>query len=262
MATLTKRAQGTFCWPELMTSDQAGAKQYYSSLFGWTVKDIPIPNSGPYTTFQLNGRDVAAAFTLPAEMRKQGVPPYWGAYISVDDADQAVKKAKELGATVLMEPMDVMDGLGRMAALQDPTGAHVSVWQAGTHIGAQALDEVGALCWTELMTRDTAKAKAFYSALIGWKTEEMPMGPMPYTLYKRVDGVNAGGMMAIPADMPQVPPHWLSYIQVENVGKTIERSTSLGGKTLVPAMMVPGVGEFAVLQDPQGAAFGVFKFTK
>ena len=262
MTTLTKRAQGTFCWPELMTTDQAGAKTFYGSLFGWTVNDIPMPDSPPYTIFQLNGKSVGAAYTLPAEMQKQGIPSYWGAYIAVDNADATVKKAKELGAKVLMEPMDVMGDLGRMAAMQDPTGAHVSVWQAGTHIGAEVLDEPNALCWTELMTGDVAKAKEFYTALVGWKTKDQPMGPMVYTLFQHADDRNAGGLMPTPPDAKGMPPHWLSYIQVTDVAATVEKAKGLGANVIVPPMPVPNVGEFAILADPQGAGFGIFKFTK
>lgn len=258
--TMTKRAQGTFCWPELGTTDQAKAKAFYTGLFGWTVEATPLPaemGGGEYLQFGLGGRAVAACYTLMPEMVTNGVPPHWGAYIAVDDCDAIAKKAKELGATVLVEPMTVMDDLGRMAAFQDPTGAAFSVWQAGTHIGAQVLDEHGALCWTELVTGDVAKAKAFYTTLIGYTTEAMPMGDAgEYTLFKDpADTTSRAGMMAIGPDMKGIPPHWATYFQTDDIRASVADARRLGARVHMDVTPIPHVGEFAVLEDPVGAMF-------
>ena len=109
------------------------------------------------------------------EEQQMGVPPHWNAYVTVANVDEAAKKAESLGAKVLAPPFDVMD-YGRMAVLQDPTGAVFQVWQAKTHIGAQILNEPGALCWTELSTRDTKAAEAFYTKLFGWTREALRAG--------------------------------------------------------------------------------------
>jgi len=260
MQTVTKHAQGTFCWPELATSDPEAAKKFYGSLMGWTANEIPMPpeaGGGSYIIFQLGGKDVGAATRMDPESTKRGVPPHWGAYVAVNSADAAAKKAKELGATVMMEPFDVMGTVGRMAVIQDPIGAVFCVWQAGTNIGAQVLDEPGALTWTELMTSDTAKAKAFYTALIGWKTEAMPMGQGEYTLFKTADGAKKAGMMGITKEMGPMPPYWLSYFQVRDIEKTVGQAKGLGAKVMVEIQSVPNVARFAILTDPQGAAFAL-----
>lgn len=262
MPTQTKHAQGTFCWPELYVPDIDHAKKFYGALFGWTFNDTPMPGAGGdvYTIFQLGGRDVAAMVRLGPEMQKTGMPPNWGAYIAVDDADAAAKKAKELGGKVLMEPFDVMDTFGRMAVLQDPTGAVFSVWQAGTHTGVQVRDADGALTWNELMTNDLTKAKAFYSSLIGYRTESMPMPQGEYTLFKDpADGASRGGMMGITKEMGALPPHWMSYFQTSDIRKSLEHAKSLGGKVVMDVTPVPHVGEFAILADPQGAAFALLQ---
>ena len=88
-------------------------------------------------------------------------------YVTVADVDEAAKRAEALGAKVLAPPFEVMDA-GRMAVLQDPTGAVFQVWQATKHIGAKILNEPGALCWSELTTRDTKAAESFYTKLFGW----------------------------------------------------------------------------------------------
>src|SRR5712692_5500182 len=129
MTHIDKHPAGSFCWIELATTDQKAAKDFYSSLFGWSPQDSPIGPSEFYTIFKLEGRDAAAGYTLREDQRAHGVPPNWMIYITVDSADQAAAKAKQLGGTVVMTPFDVMD-LGRMAVIQDPTGAHFCVWQA------------------------------------------------------------------------------------------------------------------------------------
>src|SRR5688572_10732301 len=95
MAVLTQHAPGTFSWPELATTDQDGAKKFYGALFGWTSKDFPMgPDAGVYTIFEKNGKDASALLTLNPEQIRMGLPPNWGAYITVADADAASEKAK------------------------------------------------------------------------------------------------------------------------------------------------------------------------
>jgi hypothetical protein len=248
---------GTFCWPELATTDQKGAVSYYRGLFGWDVNEQPIGPNEIYTMFQMRGRSVAAAYTMRAEERQHGVPPHWNSYVAVSSADEAVKRAQELGATVIAQPFDVMDA-GRMALLQDPTGAMFAVWQAKRHIGTQIQSEPGALCWTELSTRDTKAAETFYTQLFGWTAKRSSNGGMEYTEFS-VQGRPGIGMMPMPSMVPpQVPPFWLPYFQVTDVDATTAKSTQLGGKVTVPPTDIPSTGRFAVLNDPSGSAFAVF----
>lgn len=262
MATTTaKHAQGTFCWPELGTGDLAGARAFYTRLFGWGVLEIPMGEGQTYLIFQHKGQACGAAYTLMKPQTDQGVPPHWGAYVAVDDCDAAVERVKAAGGRLLMGPSDVMGTLGRMAACMDPQGAAFNMWQAKDHIGIGVMDEPGALCWTELMTTDTAKARAFYTSVIGWTTQAMPMGPTEYTLWQKAGGQNAAGMMGITPEMGPVPPHWMSYFQTDDIAATVGKATGLGAQVIVPIQDVPGVGQFAGLQDPQGAHFALLQMS-
>src|SRR5262245_1880003 len=167
---INKAKPGNFCWFELATSDQAAAKKFYGGLFGWTATDAPMGPGAFYTTFQLRGKRVGAAYTLMPNDVSQGVPPHWGTYVAVTNVDQAVAKAKSLGGTVMAGPMDVAEH-GRMAVLHDPTGAAINLWQAKQHQGVALWGEVGTFCWSELLTRDTTAAIRFYTALFGWTTK-------------------------------------------------------------------------------------------
>ncbi len=244
---------GSFCWPELATSDQEGGKKFYTSLFGWSVNEIPIQPGETYTMLQLGGKDVGALYRMRPDQSAQGVPPHWMSYVSVASADQAARRAKELGGKVLAEPFDVFD-VGRMAVLQDPQGARFSLWQAKKHIGARVINEPGALCWNELDTTDTAGAAKFYTALFGWITK---VGG-DYTEFHR-GKTPAGGMMRIPKEWGKVPPNWLVYFAVEDCDASAAKAKELRGAAMVPPTDIANVGRFAVLRDPQGAVFAIIR---
>lgn len=259
MATLTTHAPGTFSWIELATTDQNAAKKFYGGLFGWTFKDTDMGPDGVYTIFLNDGRACAALYTQKKEQKDMGMPPCWSCYVTVANADESAKKAASLGGKLLMEPFDVME-LGRMAIVQDPQGAVFCIWQAKTHPGVAVLDEPNALCWTELMTTDPQAAEKFYTGLLPWTTKKMQAGPVDYTTYHRPsDEKGAAGMLKTPAEMPNVPPNWTPYIMVTDAKATVDKTNQLGGGVIVPAQTIPTVGTFAVLRDPQGAAFAILQ---
>ena len=89
----------------------------------------------------------------------RAVPPHWNLYIAVENADAAASKAASLGAKVLAPAFDVFDA-GRMAVLEDPTGAVFIVWQANRNAGIGIVGEPGAICWADLSTaRSPTSAK-------------------------------------------------------------------------------------------------------
>lgn len=259
MADLDSLPPGSFCWPELATTDQKSGAAFYRALFGWHVDDQPMGPTETYSMFKLRGREAAAACSLRPEERQHGVSAHWNTYITVKSADDTVKRAKELGGQAFAPPFDVTDA-GRMAVLQDPTGAVFQVWQPNKHIGTRVQREPGALCWTELATRDTKTASTFYTQLFGWAAKAGSAdSPMEYTEFS-VDGTAVGGMMPMPAQVPaQVPAYWMPYFQVDDVDKACATAKAGGGSITVPPTDMPNVGRFAVAVDPQGAIFAVFK---
>jgi predicted enzyme related to lactoylglutathione lyase len=174
--------------------------------------------------------------------------------------DDSAKKAQSLGAKLFAPPFDVMDA-GRMAVLQDPTGAVFCVWQANKSIGAQILNEPGALCWTELTTSDTKAAEAFYTSLFGWTPKHGAAGaPMEYTEFS-VGGTPSIGMMPKPKEMPaHIPSYWMPYFQVAGADASTAKAKELGAHLMVGPQDIPNTGRFAILSDPQGAVFALFEF--
>jgi uncharacterized protein len=256
MSEVTRHEPGAFCWAELATTDTRAAKDFYTSLFGWTFADSPM-GPGPeevYTRLQLRGKDVGALYRLMADQEARGVPPNWLCYVAVGSADEAAKKASELGGTVVAQPFDVMS-YGRMAMLQDPQGAMLAVWQPGTHAGAQIVNEPGAMCWCELWTRDADGAGRFYTSLFGWglKTND------PSYFEIQQDQKSIGGIMPMRPGMDGVPPQWGVYFQAADCDASARKASSLGGSVMMGPQDIPKVGRFAVVRDPQGAAFSIFQ---
>ena len=110
----------------------------------------------------------------------------------------------------------------------------------------------------ELNTSDPAKAKKFYKSIFGWKFQDMPMPHGTYTMVSSKDGP-IGGIQKNPM---KGPSHWLGYMTVASVDRTTAKVKKAGGKVLVPKIVVPGMGEYAVYADPTGGTIGVWAAAK
>lgn len=120
---------------------------------------------------------------------------------------------------------------------------------------------VGAFSWNELMTTDIEAAKAFYSALFGWRTQDIKCDGKAYTM-AAIDDQDVAGIMAIPREAVGMPPCWGAYVTVADVDALLPRAKKLGGKVIVPPQNIPDIGRFAVIQDPQGAMLSVIAYLK
>lgn len=260
MTQMTNYAPGTFCWVDLSAHDMSSAKRWYADLFGWEARDQDTGDDGPpYAMFTKDGKTVAGIGQMNDEMKGQGIPPMWNSYVSVESAEAVAARAKELGGSVMVPAMQVMDA-GWLTFVQDPTGAALGVWQPLAHHGAQLVSEPGALCWNELATRDTAAVGPFYEQLFGWSLEEQPMGDMTYVTIKNGDRDN-GGMIQMNAQWEEIPPHWMIYFATDDIDESVAKVESTGGKIHVPITDIPP-GRFAVVSDPQGGVFSLIELRR
>ena len=116
------RTPGAFSWNELMTRDPEAAATFYGALFGWTFETM---NMGMvYRVIKAGGTSVGGVMGLPPG--GDAMPPVWGSYVTVTDADDAARRCAELGGKVLHGPADI-PSVGRFAVLQDPQGAVINV---------------------------------------------------------------------------------------------------------------------------------------
>jgi predicted enzyme related to lactoylglutathione lyase len=244
---------GIPCWVDLATSDIDAAKRFYGELFAWDFEDSENPEeTGGYV--QAMRGDQRLAGLMPQMQPEQ--PVAWSSYFWTDDLDATAAKVAAGGGQTAVPPMDVTTA-GRMAFFIDPTGAFFGCWQPGEHRGAQIVNEPGSFTWSELHTRDIEAAKAFYKAALGLDGETREMGPVSYTEFRVGDRMVAGGMDQNAQGVPAgVPPYWLVYFAVEDTDATLVQLKELGGSVMVEPIDMPP-GRFALVNDPQGAAFGV-----
>ena len=258
---------GEFCYVDLMTRDHDAAVTFYADLLSLEVKPEDTGGHGKYTSLMKDGRTVAAVGEDPRE----GHPPAWCTYIAVDDVEAAARKASDLGAMLLVEPMDV-GGHGRMATVQDPDGAVFHLWQASGAIGAELVNEMGAYLWAELAVENFEAVRPFYEQMFDWRFEKMSMSSQPegesgdapsdappaggeeppYWVIYAHDRMT-GGLMETGGQMPTA---WGVYFAVPDVDAALKTVTAAGGQVVVPAMDI-SVGRMAVVSDPQGACFSM-----
>jgi len=256
---------GSVCYVELATDDTEVARSFYCSFFGWEIQDEDAGPLGTYTQYLLDGKVSAAMYKLMPEQTAQGVPPHWGTYFAVDDCDISTDQAEKLGAKIIAGPMDVAE-YGRMSIISDPAGATFCIWQSKTKNGVEVRDEANTVCWTELMTTDTAAALDFYGSLFGWEeiekikatTGENGAEAVAYHHLGFPGGPPLIGMLPINEAMGPVPPCWSNYFQVEDCAAAEKQAIELGAGSVVSTTPIPAMGFFCVLTDPTGAAFGLF----
>lgn len=259
MPDVASHLPGAVSWVELATTDPKAAVAFYRTVFGWNVVEHDMGPDGVYTIFTIRERDVAAAAGQHPQERELHIPPHWNLYVTVADADAAAKKVASLGGKVEAPPFDVMNH-GRMAVIQDPTGAMFNLWQPKAHIGVKINNEPGALCWSELTTRDPQKAEAFYTSLFGWKIKHGGAGTPAEYREVSVAEQPIGGIMETPKEVPaNVPSYWMPYFQVADLDKALGTAQANGGKLMIGPAPIPGTGRFAILVDPQGAMFAIFQ---
>lgn len=251
MAVVTAHPPGVFCWPELATTDTAAAARFYAAVFDWSPMTTG-KGRDEYTFFQIEGENVGAATAVPEQQADSA--PRWNSYVSVESVDEIAEQAVTLGGQVIVAPADVGTA-GRLAGIQDPTGAVVYAWQANEEIGAHRLNEPGCLCWTELISNDVDAAEAFYTKLFGWSSHRHRFSE--YVEFLRGEDL-AAGLLRTPPGRGGVGSHWLPYFAVTDVDDAVQVARRHFAKILGRPMDIPMVGRSAVLRDPQGATFGVF----
>jgi len=254
MPTFETYEQGTPCYVQLTTPDVAAAREFYGALFGWALTDISSGEEpDQYLSCAVEGDKVAG---ISCQMPEQaGHPAYWTVFLAVDDVDATVAGVPAAGGKVELEPSDVRD-LGRMAAVQDPTGARFNLWEARSEIGTQRANEPNTPVWNELVSPDLPTATRFYAEILGVTWADSPMAEdSVLDSYQTMSVSGRAVAGALPPPMAGLPPHWNVYFNVADVDTAVAKAESLGGTAMAPAFDVPDVGRLAMLADPQGGIF-------
>lgn len=246
---------GKFVWFEHLSADIPKARKFYDALFGWHTESMPM--GGQRYSMILNGDGTTSEGIGGYRSVDASARSAWLGYISVDDVDARYAAALAGGASGVAPPAD-HHGIGRAAAISDPTGAAVSLWK-GTQDDRPdpAKPPLGAWCWNELWTSDDARALAFYEQVFGYGHDTMDMGTEgSYTVLKMGDVSRAGLMHSV---RPDAPSMWLPYVAVADCDASAGRTEALGGKVLQGPSEIPDIGRYAIVEDPLGAAIAFIR---
>lgn len=248
MAAATALAPGRFCWCETVCRDPAGTAAFYGALLGWHHRTEDMGPAGGYTLFSRAGRDVAGGSLPPGNAE---APGHWLSYVLSGDVARDAAAAVAHGGRLAAGPVDIA-GKGRFAVLLDPRGAALALWQ-GREPAVPWPREPGFPCWFELRTADPAAAARYYASALGWRAETRRYD-RDYTVFF------AGGEAVASTDAPApgaTSDHWLPYFAVTDCAAALAAAIARGAVQRVPPTEVPGLGSYAVLEDPCGAPFAI-----
>lgn len=262
MLTGSDYAPGSFCWVTLSTRNPAGAKEFYSDLFGWRSVQ-----QGPLGLFLQDGQSIGSFVDQGADPRAKDSPPAWLPFVRVDNLDESVERVRTLGGKVWARPFDVPQA--RVALIKGVTDEMLGLWEPRSDGGELTLLKPGAIAWFELATPNLDPAREFYSALFGWRfTHEGS-----YTVITH-GAATIGGVVRLEGDWEDhaflsaigqapeekwdVPPHWMIYFSVRDVEASVRKAEHLGARITGRPDMLHTFGHFAIIRDPQAAYFCIF----
>ena len=259
---------GAPCWVDLTTTDPAAARAAYADALGWSygpaddspADDSPADDSPAddgaageadgYGGYAICLRDGAAVAAIgPAQPE---APATWTLYLASDDVDATAEAVRAAGGEVLLGPGDV-GTLGRMLLAVDPTGAPFGVWQAGSRVGTELVNQPGGLIWEDLRSPDPEAARAFYAAVFGYRYQEVPDAGDAYRTFAGPDGIPLGGIGPL---FGTDRASWLVYFAMPDPDASLAAMRRAGGVVVRPPTETPW-GRLVTIRDPQGAEFAV-----
>lgn len=246
--------EGAFCFMESGSVDMGLSHRFYGGLFGWGVEEHQFPERGSYTRFLIRNLPVAGVFSVDTEEDVSALPAQWWPFVSVGNVRQVLEHAVSLGAVPYGEVVE-RPGVFSAVEIVDPAGSLCGLWQAGTHIGANYIDEAGALTWTDLVTPDPSAAASFYGELFGWTVESDGRESGTYDFFASDGVVRAGLARSDSADAAS----WRAHVGVREFDAATAAAAKLGGVVDAEASHVPGLGRRAAVTDPNGISLMIIE---
>lgn len=237
-------APGRWPWFELQAPEADKAVAFYGAVAGWQSSSMDMGDF-VYTMMGPTAENCGCGITPPT-----GKGQRWVGYVTVEDVDAAVARAKAAGAQGVGEPMDV-PGVGRMAEITGPDGSIFWVYRA---FEAGDKDIAPGFAWNEWYAKDDTQAVAFFQAVVPELTHStMQMGEGPYHLLTGPSGSQTGIMKQ---PMPDDLCTWQAWIEVADADAAQAKVEPAGGTVLASAFDVPGIGRMFIAADNQGALIG------
>jgi predicted enzyme related to lactoylglutathione lyase len=250
---------GKVVFVELVTPDLSAAEHFYGGLFGWTFRDFQVGPTG-YSEAYLDGRMVAGMVqkTVPLGEPKR---PSWLTFIAAKDVDAVEKIALRHGGKVLREAHDIPNR-GRQAVLSDPQGAVFAVLASSSGDTPDELADPGEWIWSSLLTSDPDNGAAFYQDLFDYEVFEADSPDKGEHLTLATENYARASANPLPGGNPNMHPHWLNYIRVEDAAATAQKVVAMGGRVLLAPRTDRHGGKIAIVADPSGAPFGLMEWSQ
>ena len=248
-----ERHTGKFVWFDLLTDDVEEAKAFYGELLGWEFSDNGDDN--PIFTTVLKDGEAIAGLVASDQLRREVDQSRWLSYLSVPDADAALRQTEQAGGTRYAGGTDLPQR-GRVSVASDPQGALLAFVTSDSGDPVDHDPVEGHFFWNELWASDLDAAESFYTDLVQYQRDLVAANEIEggvYRVFKRDEQPRAG-MLAIPFD--GVLPNWVPYIMTPNPSEVARRAEELGGRVLLaPEGAIHGGS--ALIADPTGGVFGI-----
>lgn len=260
---------GKMIWADLVTTDLQSAEQFYGGLFGWSFREV----EGGKRDFAVaySGEQPVAGLVRREPLMDQSRQPAWLPFIAVRNVADAQQVAVAQGGKVLSRPHAYPER-GEQAVFADPQGAVFAVLASSSGDPPDVLAAPGEWIWSSLITRDPDTDAAFYQKVFGYQVYDLAGdagGPnvapgddsnIQHLVFAS-DEFARGSANAFPANRPNIHPHWISFVRVEDTADAAQKAATLGGHVLVAPHLDRHGGRIAILADPSGARFGVMEWT-
>jgi predicted enzyme related to lactoylglutathione lyase len=248
---------GKVIFVELVTPDLARAKQFYAGLFGWTYRDTPVAGA-EYAEAYLGSDPVAGLIHKPIPPGEHRQPA-WLSFFAARDVDAMKQVALQHGAKVLVEP-HALPNRGREAVLADPEGAVFAVLASSSGDPPDVLAAPGEWIWSSLITSDADTGTSFYQALFDYEAFDLPADAGAQHVLLATEDYARASVNSLPPKRPDMHPHWLNYVRVDDTVQMTAKVVALGGRVLVEPRIDRHGGKVAVVADPSGAPFGLLEW--
>lgn len=241
---------GRFAWHDLMTEEPEKAQTFYTSLFAWDARTVDLGEEGTYTMLIRGERSFGGILPLAPG---QGIPAHWLGYVTVDSMSRAVERAQATGGTIAVPDREIPD-TGRFSVVVDPEGAAIALFERD----APSEGAPATFVWNQLLTGHPVSVGPFYRDVFHWSMRQKQAGELgTHWVFYRGDEEIAG-VLQMPVGAA-APSFWLPYVGIDDVDAAAARAEELGAGIHVPPTDIPDMGRYAVLADPTGAAFALFR---
>lgn len=249
-----ERHSGKVVWHDLLTNTPEASRRFYGELFGWKFEEprvfIGVGSGDSYMLIRHNGELIGGMVDTNALGRTENISQ-WVTTISVPDIDAAVGRVARAGGQVINAPESIGER-GRMAVVEDATGALFAMIQTKDGDPADAEPMQNGWLWDELWTSDVERATGFYQAVLGFQHTDHAIedADRDYRVLKFA-GKPRAGVLKNPFDAER--PVWVNYIRVEDPSAVTAKVEGLGGRVIIEAQARPVGGEVAFIAGPSGA---------